>query len=123
MDKAQATADSQAIREVIEKFLQAIVDREDWRPFAQRTFRDSKAFPNMPQFIEFEVGRTQKMQGANAAVMKAVYVKLRLVPSGHLGMRWIEGRLTVIKEADAYEPSPDGDWGCCPTSWRVSDKS
>jgi|GEM_PF-6346462 len=119
MADEQDRKDRAAIREVARKFLQAIMDGEDWRPYAQQTFREARVQPNIPVFRDFEVGRTQRMAGANDKVFRAVYVKMQLGPSSIAGIEWIEARLTAVKESAPYTPDPNGEWGICPTSWTM----
>jgi len=87
-------------------FLQAIVDREDWHPFAQLRTRKMKAAPNMPSFIDFRVIRTHAPgRGLDPDVCRAIFVEITLGGNDRLELQTVLGKLLAIKECN---------WDVCP---------
>ena len=110
-DKVRSRQDGKDILAVCRDFLQALLDKEDWRPFGQRHYVGTKLEPNIPQYLRFKVLKTRKLPETNNPerhlVTKDVDIRLELVPSGHVGMRWADYRLRVVKERGPYQTSAD----------------
>ena len=118
-DKGRSRQDGKEILAVCRNFLQALLDKEDWHPYGQKHYMGTKLEPNIPQYYRHTVIKTRKVKGMNNLVAKDVDIRLELVPSGHMGMRWADYRLRVVKELGPYAPSADdGTWGVVPTSCR-----
>jgi hypothetical protein len=116
-DSAQKIAKD--VKVVVEGYLEALKGRTwgDWRAYTQLTFRDKTQHPALPQFTAYNVGKCHKVEGMSDCV-RQVEVSLRLYPDAGRPMRWINGRLQLIREDKPYHPSEDGEWGVCPVSWR-----
>lgn len=117
-DRGQSRQDGKEILEVTRNFLQALLDKKDWREFGQKHYVGTKLEPNIPQFYRFNVLKTRKLKGGNPLAIKCVDLRLQLVPSSHEGLRWADYRMVAVKESGPYKASKDGTWGICPTSCR-----
>lgn len=106
MATEKTKARNKRVLELTTSFLQAVVDRKDWHPFAQLRTRKMKAAPNIPSFITFHVIRTHSPgRGLDPDVCRAVYIEITLGGNDRLEMQTVSGRLLAVKECD---------WDICP---------
>lgn len=106
------------VKKIVKGYLEGLKGRggDGWRPYTQLTFRDKTRYPALPQFTAYNIGKCRKVEGMSEQVRR-VEVSLRLYPNAGQPMRWINGRLQVIREDRPYHASEDGEWGVCPISW------
>ena len=121
------------VKKVVEGFLGELQGgrRGNWASYAQVTFRDGKLTPALPLFAAFTVDKVSKPSDEELAgyrkhpmfdvegledCIRVVDVAFELKKGG--APQVVKGRLIVMREAAAYKPSPSGEWGVCPTSWR-----
>jgi len=66
--------------EVATKFLEAIRDEEDWRPFAQKHYSqwDLGSRPFIIKFEDFEILKPGAVSGANVDICTGIYFKLTI---------------------------------------------
>ena len=102
-----------AAKGIADKFLGSILDRKKgdhlfpWRPFAAKSYRDTRIQPYLPRYVGYEVRRartTEEKRGKPSVVMVEVGLQS--------GKRYtVIGELTVIRE--------EGEWGVIPYRWKV----
>lgn len=100
MSKEQK-ANNKIVVDLTRDFLDAVMTRKDWHPFAQLRVKDMKAAPNIPTFTSFKVLRAWNPgHGIDPEQTRAVFVEITLGGNDRLRLQAVEGRLLVIRECD-----------------------
>lgn len=89
-------------REVLDlagKFLDAVLKREDWHPFAQVGARQKKAPPNIPAFQSFKILRTHNPgKGRDPDQMRVVLLEITLGGNERLKLQIVPAKLLAVRE-------------------------
>jgi len=96
-------ARNQIVLNLTREFLDAVLKREDWHPFAQIGARSKKSPPNIPQFEAFKVLRTDNRKGSDPDQMRYVRLEITMGGDERNKLQVVPARMLAVREI-GWEP-------------------
>jgi len=113
--KIDMKVENAKVLQVAQKFMEAVLHRQDWQPFAQLRARDMKVAPNIPAFSAYRIAKTRPPENDkfDPEQCREVMMELTLGAHSNLPPQTVMAVMIAVREVN-WELCPKCDKGITP---------